>query len=809
MNTLAARVSHESTKKMISDGTNQKAEAELLHPASPPEDPQAGQRAATASILDVGGSPDNVLSSRSHCPLPAYPPDQTLSESAESEVLYVTPVVRSERNVFTNRSRDSSEVQPIPRSTGIHRHDDIARKASPWWRPCCIDLQKGSSSYQAYLSFLTLGVIYGDIGTSPLYTMSAMFPTAPTSPDAVIGGLSLILWSIIIVVLIKYIGFILIADDYGEGGTFALFALLSRGLREKIKDDNSYRRVNYGFSVVAILGVSAIMADGVLTPAISVMGAISGLSVVSPAIDTGVTAGVSCAILFLFFLPQRFGTSRISSLFSPIILVWYIALASIGIYNISRYPQVMTAFNPYEAIKFLRGNYDGFGGWFALGSAFLAVTGSEAMYADLGHFNRRAIRVSAIGLVVPALIITYCGQAAALIKDPEIYPNIMFLSLPNGLLYPMLALATMASIVASQAMVSATFSITAQAIRLQYLPRLTIHHTDRREFGQVYIPEINYFLMVLVIAVVAGYRDVNALSYAYGVTVSLAFCITSFFYSFVTYFCFKKHPVTGVVFILAFGSIDANFLAANLTKFLTGGWFSIAITLLLTCILIVWRWGRFRMVEAQKMLNMPMDELYGPRVEKDDTGTITQVISPLDVETPLLIVFSTVTGSVPAAFSHFTKRIPVRPRNVVFVTIATVNVAFVEQDLLLTKIECHNGGELYKLVVHHGYCERPPCANKLAAFLIRKLMDDDPEDPSPIGEMLRYFPPPTDSELFRYIDPTFVVGRDRAVSKAGASILHQLLVEFFQILLFFSRPASAVLAVPPENVLEVGIQVQI
>lgn len=426
---------------------------------------------------------------------------QTMSESMANEAMLVTPVFRSDRTFASERSRDSSEVRP---SQGHLKVTELGL-AQPSRQACCKvvpHLKRGTTTYQAYLTYLTLGVIYGDIGTSPLYTVSALFTSPPTAA-AVVGGISLMIWTLIIVTFIKYIVFILMADDYGEGGTFAIFALLSRGLRQRIKSDTIYRRVNSGFAVIAIISVAAILADGVLTPAISVMGAINGLSVVSTNVDSGVVAGVSIAILFLFFLSQRFGTSKVAFAFSPIIIMWYLFLAGIGIYNITLYPTILTAFNPYEAILFLRGDYPGFGGWNSLAAAFLTVTGSEAMFADLGHFNRKAIRVSFTFVVLPCLLLAYLGQGASLALNPGFYSNAMYLTLPNGMLYPMLVLAILASIVASQAMVSATFSIVSQAIRLQYLPRLTIIHTDRLEYGQVYVPEVNYFLMVLVIVIVS------------------------------------------------------------------------------------------------------------------------------------------------------------------------------------------------------------------------------------------------------------------------------------------------------------------
>lgn len=765
------------------------------------KDVEAGQQTPSIASFGISKRKANMSSRRR---LIAQQP--TVSETADNETLYVRPVMRSERNVITsNRSHDSSEIKPTNRLSEDAPEGDQPKRTEPSVdvvATTCfglVSLKPGTARYQAYLSYLTLGVIYGDIGTSPLYTISSLFTSPPTDPDSVIGGVSLLLWTLIIIVMFKYVTFILIADDYGEGGTFALFAFLNRGLRAYIKDDKTFRRVSMFFSVIAIIGVSAILADGILTPAISVLGAIAGLSVASSAVDETITVAVTAVILFLFFLPQRFGTSRVSFIFSPIVLTWYVSGAVIGIINITQYPRILLAFNPAYACWFLGGNYDGFGGWQSLGAAFLCVTGSEALYADMGHFNANAIRTSALLVVLPCLFLWYLGQGAYLAQHPEAYTNAMFMTLPDGALYPMLILGIGASIVASQAMVSATFSIVSQAIRLQYMPRLTVIHTDKLEFGQVYVPEINYFLMVMVIIVVAGYQNATALGYAYGVTVSLAFFITSFMYAFAIVVCYKRNVILGILFFCIFGLVDANFLAANLTKFVTGGWFSVMICLVISTILMVWRIGRFAMVDEQKKLNHPMSDLYKDREEVDVTGTVKRIVPTVDVSTPLLICFSSTVDVVPAAFFHFTQRIPVRPKNVVFVTVQAVNVAFVHTELKVEKVE--GQARVYRMTVSHGYSERPPSARKLAAFLIKEL------DCAP--DMMDYFPPPSDSELVRFVDPTFVIGRDRVVTKPKSGMLHTFAVDIFQVLSVFSRPASALLDVPPESTLEVGLQVAI
>jgi KUP system potassium uptake protein len=722
--------------------------------------------------------------------------ERLISMTADNVPMVVTPVFRSERNIFASKtSRTSSEISP----------GEQEGKPSDDRKKCCslgrAVRTPGTKAYQGYLTFLTLGVIYGDIGTSPLYTMSTMFPVPPVGEDAVLGGLSLMLWSLIIVVAIKYVCFILLADDHGEGGTFALFALLTQGLRNKIKNPRTYEIVNYIVAVIALIGVSAVLADGILTPAITVMGAVQGLSVASPEVTSGVVVGVSCAILCLFFLPQRFGTSKISGIFSPIMLLWFIALAGIGIYNITLHPQVLQAFNPAYAVNFigLDPTVHGYGGWQSLGAAFLTLTGSEALFADLGHFNARAIRVSALLFVLPCLMLCYCGQAAAIILDPTRVKNTFYLTIPSPLFYPMLVLAFCAAVIASQAMVSAAFSIIAQAIRLQYFPRMTVIHTDTIEYGQVYIPEINYFLMVMIIIVVVGFRDAVSLGYAYGVTVSLAFLLTSILYSVVIWANFNRHWLFGALFFLVFGFIDANFLAANLLKFVTGGWFSVIVTFVITCVLMVWRMGRSRLLETQSALNRPVNELFSTQTVQDDTGVVKQVFKVTDVDTELVICFSSSFDTIPASFVHFNRRFPIRPRHLVFITVVTVNVAFVESEPDMVQVEGHQ--HVYRLLVKHGYAERPPSAKKLATLIIRELQC--------YPDAVNFFPPPSEEELFRFVNPTFIVGRDRVALKEGSNFFHRIWVEMFQVLAFFSRSPVTALNVPPESTLEVGLQVAI
>lgn len=671
---------------------------------------------------------------------------------------------------IVGRSRNSFGEEQAP---AAHKHT------------CC---RPGTRSYQFYLSYLTLGVIYGDIGTSPLYTFSSIFTSPPTEGE-VIGALSAMLWTLIIVVILKYVVFILMADDHGEGGTFALATLLSRGLRARISNDRVFARWDVFFAIVSLLGVSAVLADGVLTPAISVMGAVQGLSIASSLITNEIVVGVSCGILLLFFLPQRLGTAHVSFLFSPIIVLWFIALAGIGIANITKAPYVFKAFSPVYAVQFLS---NGFEGWEKLGAIFLCVTGAEALFADLGHFNANAVRTSA-AFVLPSLMLCYCGQAASLIEDPSRISNTFYQTIPTALFYPMIILATAAAIIASQAMITATFSIVSQSMRLQYFPRMTICYTDKSHFGQIYIPEINYFMMVAVIVVVAGFRDAAAIGYAYGITVCLAFFISVIFYAIAIVVHFNRSWIFAIAFFLVFGFVDANFLAANLLKFTTGGWFSVMITLFLALTLSTWRYGRIMMKEAQGKMTVSESDLFvvtRPRRPSDDVPLLQ-----MD-GVNLMICFSSTTERVPAAVVHFLKRLPVRPRILALVTVSVVNIPFVER-----AFECHmipGFDNVWRIVVHHGYAEVPPDASKIAVQIAIET------NCLQLGSSI----PPADAEILDMVDPTYVVGNDHVYCNNNSSILHRIFVGVFSMLLKLSRSPLSALNVPHESTLEIGVQVE-
>ena len=364
-----------------------------------------------------------------------------------------------------------------------------------------------SSNNKLYaLALGAIGVVYGDIGTSPLYTLKEAFGVhgVPPTPDNVLGVLSLIFWSLILVVSVKYAIYIMAADNKGEGGIMALTALAHRGVR-------SSGRARWAIMVFGLFGAALFFGDSVITPAISVLGAVEGLKIAAPALDHYVVP-IAVVVLLILFSFQSRGTAKVGNVFGPIMVLWFVALATLGVIEIMVAPQVLSALSPHYAIQFFAEN--GKAGFFTLSSVILALTGAEALYADMGHFGKKPIRRAWFAFVLPALMLNYMGQGALLLTNPEAAANPFYLLVPQPLLYPMIALATLAAVIASQAVISGAFSVTRQAIQLGYLPRMQVKHTSRETIGQIYLPWINRLLLVLTLAVVVGFRSSTNLAAA-------------------------------------------------------------------------------------------------------------------------------------------------------------------------------------------------------------------------------------------------------------------------------------------------------
>ncbi|MGA9826972.1 MAG: potassium transporter Kup, partial [Rhodanobacteraceae bacterium] len=533
----------------------------------------------------------------------------------------------------------------------------------------------------------------GDIGTSPLYTIreafSAHYGLIPNQAT-VLGILSLVFWSLMIVITVKYVAIVMRVDNEGEGGIIALTALAQR-------TQVGARKALYLIGVLGVFGAALFFGDGVLTPAISVLSAVEGLEVATPTLVTWVLP-VTIAVLLVLFAAQRYGTHVIGRAFGPIVVLWFLALAIIGIHGISGNPEVLRALNPWWGVRFFVAH--GWHGLLILGAVVLAVTGGETLYADMGHFGRRAIQYAWTFLVLPALTLNYFGQGALLLADPAAVRNPFYIGVPHWALYPMVGLATAATVIASQAVISGAYSATQQAIQLGYLPRMTIRHTSRSTIGQIYIPSINWMLMAAVIATVIGFGSSTALATAYGVSVTGTMLITSILLIVVLR---ARHVLPGFLFwplAAVFVLVDVAFLLANLVKFMDGAWFPILLGLVVFTVLRTW--GRGRMLLQAEVLKDGM---------RIDSFQRSLEASPPASVAGTAVFLTAQRDIVPKALLHNLKHNKVLHERNVLLTVETAATPYVKPDARLT-IESI-GDKFYRATVHYGFMETPDVPSAL------------------------------------------------------------------------------------------------
>jgi KUP system potassium uptake protein len=539
-----------------------------------------------------------------------------------------------------------------------------------------------------------MGVVYGDIGTSPLYTMKEVFAgphPLPLSADNVLGVLSLVFWALIVVVSLKYVVFIMRADNRGEGGIMALMALVQRAIHE-------HPRARWGLLALGLFGASLFYGDGMITPAISVLSAVEGLQVATPALRPYVVPAALVVLVSLFLL-QRHGTARVGRLFGPVMVVWFGTLGLLGLSNVVQAPEVLLAANPAYAVRFFAAN-EGLA-FVAMGAVVLAVTGVEALYADMGHFGRRPIRLTWFGFVLPALLLNYFGQGALLIRDPTAIVNPFYRQGPEWLIYPLVALATCATIIASQAVISGAFSITRQAVQLGYLPRMEIRHTSEHAIGQIYIPFMNWFLLVGVVALVLGFQSSSNLAAAYGIAVTGSMVIDTLLAGFVAIMVWRWNRVLVLVAALAFLAVDLAFFGSTLLKLLDGGWLPILVAAGVFAVLSTWKRGRELLRERLTHDSIPLD-LFLDNIKQH---------GPIRV--PGTAVFLSSQGrSVPHALLHNLYHNKVLHERVVFLTVQTEDVPFVQD---AERVEVRDlGDNFYRVIAHYGFKEAPDVPKALS-----------------------------------------------------------------------------------------------
>jgi len=615
----------------------------------------------------------------------------------------------------------------------------------------------------AALALGAVGVVYGDIGTSPLYTLQTalshdgMHPT----PESIYGVLSLIFWALIIVVSLKYVLFIMRADNKGEGGIMALMALTLRGVGGQPK-------LRWLLAIIGIFGAALFYGDGVITPAISVLSAVEGVKVAAPGLAHWVVP-ITALILFFLFALQRHGTERVGKLFGPVMVIWFIVIAVLGARMILTEPQVLYALNPYHGVRFFITH--GLQAYIALGSVVLAVTGTEALYADMGHFGKRPIRMAWFNFVLPALVLNYFGQGALLLHHPEAIDNPFYKTVPSMLLYPMIALATAATVIASQAVISGAFSMTREAMSLGYSMRMPVVHTSREMSGQIFVPWINAFLLVMVLLAVFGFRSSENLSAAYGIAVTGTMSITTVLALFVARHQWGWRVPSLLVVGAVLLTIDIAFFSANLIKVEYGGWFPLVLGLCVFVVMTTWRRGRELVVREIKQGGLALSPF------------IDNISEHPPLRVPGTAVFLTANqNSVPHALLHNLKHNKVLHERNVMLTVEILEspVAEAEERIHLTPL----GSDFYGLELRFGFAE-------------------DPNIPLALSKCAKSGLP------FDLMDTTFFLSRENIVAdkrRPGMALWRD------RLFAFMSRnalPATAFFQIPGNRLIELGTQLEI
>ncbi len=533
------------------------------------------------------------------------------------------------------------------------------------------------------LTLAALGVVYGDIGTSPLYTMKEVFSAqhgiAPTAPN-ILGAVSLIIWTLIIVVSLKYVALILRADNRGEGGIMALLALALSG-------HASSSRTFFGLMLAGLAGTALFYGDGVITPAITILSAVEGLEVATPFFMHYVVM-ITTVVVIVLYASQRRGTASLGRYFGPFMLLWFAVLAGMGLVNIAEMPGVLVAFNPLHALNFFVANK--WLGFAALGAVFLAVTGAEALYADMGHFGKTPIRLAWFYVVFPSLVLNYLGQAAVLVRNPEAASNPFYYQLGAWSIVPLVVLATIAAVIAAQATIAATFSATQAAISLGFLPRMKVLHTNEMEVGQIYVPLANWVQMSMVLLAVVGFGSSSALAAAYGIAVTTTMLATTILTFHVIHYRWKFNWLLSVAATGFFLVIDGAFLIANSLKIADGGWFPLVLGGAMMAVMLIWRTGRSALAENLQQHAIPLGAF------------LESLFASPPARVPGTAIFFRAEGDgVPHALLHNLLHNKVLHEKIVFLTVTNCDIPFVaaEDRVALTAFD----HQCYQLNVKYGF----------------------------------------------------------------------------------------------------------
>jgi KUP system potassium uptake protein len=557
--------------------------------------------------------------------------------------------------------------------------------------PAPNDRRRGQGT--AALALLALGVVYGDIGTSPLYAAKETFNPVhgiPLTAQNILGGVSAIFWTLMIVVSMKYVTLILRASNRGEGGIMALLSLATTSVRDR-------PRLRAALLGIGVFGAALFYGDAVLTPAISVLSAVEGLEIGTQAFKPYVVP-IATGVLVALFAIQRHGSGVVGLFFGPVCIAWFVSLAAAGVWNIARAPEILAALDPRYALHFATGH--GFASFVVLGSVLLAITGAEALYADLGHFGKRAIRIAWFGVAAPGLVLNYFGQGALLLVDPAAIANPFYLAFPSWALYPMVALATAATVIASQATITGAYSMTQQAIQLGYLPRMSILHTSARTIGQIYVPAVNWLLLAVVAAAVIGFGSSSRLASAYGVAVMGTMVVTTILTFFVIRFDWGYPLWLCVLATGFFLVIDVGFFAAALHKVLDGGWFPLALGALLFAVMMTWRRGRELLAHNLQSGSPPLREFLQLLLQ-----------SPPQRIAGTAVFLTSTPDATPNALLHSLKHYKVLHDQNVFLTVEFREVPWVAPE---DRVDCERlEGDSWRVAVRYGFLEEPEVPHAL------------------------------------------------------------------------------------------------
>lgn len=614
------------------------------------------------------------------------------------------------------------------------------------------------------LMLAAIGVVFGDIGTSPLYALKECFSPEhgiPYTQDAVLGILSMLFWAVLLIVTLKYVVIVMRADNRGEGGVLSLMALALRSLKGTGKP-------HLAVMMLGMFGACMLVGESVITPAISVLSAVEGLEIITPELKRFVIP-ITLTILIALFLIQKHGTAAVGKLFGPITLLWFLSLAALGVLNILKQPEIFIAINPLYAINFVYEHT--FLAFIVLGSVVLVVTGVEALYLDMGHFGKKPVRYAWLFIVMPSLLLCYFGQGALLMVDPTAIRNPFYLMAPSWALIPMVVLATCATVIASQAVISGAYSLANQATLLGFLPRMSINHTSEAERGQIYIPVVNWALLIMVLFTVVEFRESSNLAAAYGISVTTTMLITTLLVAVVMIREWKLNPLIVAVFLVVFLAIDLSFWAANLIKVKDGGWYPLVLGLVCFTCLMTWYTGRRLLREKAIDGSIPLSDF------------VTSILAypPHRVEGTAVFLTAHVDHT-PATMLHNLKHNKVLHKRVFFIKLSTWDVPYVNDDERLQLKEL--GKDIYVVRAVHGFKETPDMKSVLALITAKHGLE------------------------FEEMDTSFFLARDTIVpSKLPGMALWR--EKLFSWMYQNAAKPSDFFQIPPNRVVELGAKIEI